>query len=109
MLWNIQAAENLISGDFVEFIKDQDGKLSCKKALALASISAIAARDIGEGEILSFDKNGDTKDLTTPQKQSSAGETGHFEGRNFDSLFWRCRSRSSAVYGSRIVNKKNSH
>jgi len=87
MLWNIQAAENLISGDFVEFIKDQDGKLSCKKALELASISAIAARDIGEGEILSFDTNGDTKDLTTPQKQSSAGETGHFEGRNFDSLF----------------------
>ena len=87
MLWNIKAAENLISGDFVEFIKDQDGKLSCKKALDLASISAIAARDIGEGEILSFDTNGDTKDLTTPQKQSSAGETGHFEGRNFDSLF----------------------
>ena len=87
MLWNIKAAENLISGDFVEFIKDQDGKLSCKKTLQLASISAIAARDIGEGEILSFDTNGDTKDLTTPQKQSSAGETGHFEGRNFDSLF----------------------
>jgi hypothetical protein len=87
MLWNIQAAENLISGDFVEFIKDQDGKLSCKKALELASISAIAARDIGEGEILSFDTNGDTKDLTTPQKQSSAGETGRFEGRNVDSLF----------------------
>ena len=87
MVWNIKAVESLISGDFVEFIKDQDGKLSCKKALELASISAIAARDIGEGEILSFDTNGDTKDLTTPQKQSSAGETGHFEGRNFDSLF----------------------
>jgi len=87
MLWNIKAAENLISGDFVEFIKDGEGKLSCKKAIDLASISAIAARDIAEGEILSFDTNGDTKDLTTPQKQSSAGETGHFEGRNFDSLF----------------------
>jgi len=48
MLWNIKAAENLISGDFVEFIKDQDGELSCKKALERASISAIAARDIGE-------------------------------------------------------------
>jgi len=68
MLWNIKAAENLISGDFVEFIKDRDGELSCKKALELSSISAIAARDIGEGEILTFDTNGDTKDLTTPQK-----------------------------------------
>jgi hypothetical protein len=53
----------------------------------LSNLQRIAARDIGEGEILSFDTNGDTKDLTTPQKQSSAGETGHFEGRNFDSLF----------------------
>jgi hypothetical protein len=68
MLWNIKAAENLVSGDFVEFIKDQDGELSCKKDLELASISAIAARDIGEGEMLIFDTNGDTKDLTTPQK-----------------------------------------
>ncbi len=98
MLWNIKAAENLISGDFVEFIKDQDGKLSCKKALDLASISAIAARDIGEGEILSFDTNGDTKDLTTPQKQSSAGETGHFEGRNFDSLFGDADQGEPAPY-----------
>ena len=32
MLWNIKAAENLISGDFVEFITDRDGKLSCKKS-----------------------------------------------------------------------------
>ena len=87
MLWNIKAAENLVSGDFVEFITDRDGKLSCKKALELKSISAIAARDIAEGEVLSFDTNGDTKDLTTPQKQSHAGETGHFEGRNFDSFF----------------------
>ena len=66
MLWNIKAAENLISGDFVEFITDRDGKLSCKKALELASISAIA-----EGEMLNFDTNGDTKDLTTPQKATS--------------------------------------
>jgi hypothetical protein len=71
MLWNIKAAENLISGDFVEFITDQDGTLSCKKALELASISAIAARDIAEGETLIFDTNGDTKDLTTPQKATS--------------------------------------
>jgi hypothetical protein len=71
MLWNIKAAENLIAGDFVEFIKDADGKLSCKKALELASISAIAARDIADGEMLSFDTNGDTQDLTTPQKASS--------------------------------------
>ena len=69
MLWNIKAAENLVSGDFVEFITDRDGKLSCKKALELASISAIAARDIAEGEMLTFDTNGDTKDLTTPQRQ----------------------------------------
>jgi hypothetical protein len=71
MLWNIKAAENLISGDFVEFISDRNGKLSCKKALELKSISAIAARDIAEGEILSFDTNGDTEDLTTPQKATS--------------------------------------
>jgi hypothetical protein len=71
MLWNIKAAENLISGDFVEFTKDQDGKLSCKRALELASISAIAARDIAQGEMLSFDTNGDTKDLKTPQKATS--------------------------------------
>ena len=68
MLWNIKAAENLISGDFVEFVNDRDGKLTCKKALELATISAIAARDIAEGEMLTFDTNGDTKDLTTPQK-----------------------------------------
>ena len=37
--------------------------------------------------MLSFDTNGDTKDLTTPQKQSNASETAHFEDRNFDSLF----------------------
>ena len=49
MLWNIKAAENLISGDFGEFIKDGDGNLSCKKALELGSITAIAARDIAEG------------------------------------------------------------
>ena len=87
MLSNIQAAENLISGDFVEFIKDGEGKLSCKKALELESIRAIVARDIAEGEMLSFDTNGDTKDLTTPQKQSNASETAHFEDRNFDSFF----------------------
>src|SRR5580765_7765835 len=87
MLSNIQAAENLISGDFVEFIKDGEGKLSCKKALELGSIRAIVARDIAEGEMLSFDTNGDTKDLTTPQKPSNASETAHFEDRNVDSFF----------------------
>ena len=86
MLSNIEAAENLISGDFVEFIKDGEGKLSCKKALDLESIRAIVARDIAEGEMLSFDTNGDTKDLTTPQKQSSASEHENFQQRNFDSL-----------------------
>jgi hypothetical protein len=35
MLWNIKV-ENLISGDFVEFIKDGDGNLSCKKASLLS-------------------------------------------------------------------------
>jgi SET domain-containing protein len=70
MLWNIKV-ENLISGDFVEFIKDGDGNLSCKKALELGSITAVAARDIAEGELLTFDMNGDTKDLTTPQKATS--------------------------------------
>ena len=70
MLWNIKAAENLIS-DFVEFIKDGDGNLSCKKALELGSITAVAVRDIAESEILTFYTNGDTKDLTTPQKATS--------------------------------------
>jgi len=109
MLSNIQAGENLISGDFVEFIKDGEGKLSCKKALELGSIRAIVARDIAEGEMLSFDTNGDTKDLTTPQKQSNASETAHFEDRNFDFVFWRYRSRSSTLCGNRVVNKTNSH
>ena len=49
MLWNIKA-ENLISA-----IKDGDGNLSCKKALELGSITTIAARDIAEGEMLTFD------------------------------------------------------
>jgi hypothetical protein len=71
MLWNIKAAENLVAGDVIEFITDRDGKLSCKQALELASISAIAARDIAEGEMLIFDTNSDTKDLTTPQKATS--------------------------------------
>ncbi len=47
MIWNIKAAENLIAGDFVEFTADWTGTLSCKKALEPASISAIAARDVG--------------------------------------------------------------
>ena len=71
MLWNLKAAENLISGDFVESIKDGDGNLSCKKALELGSITAVAVRDIAEGEILTFYTNGDTKDLTAPQKATS--------------------------------------
>ena len=87
MLSNIEAAEDLISGDFVEFIKDGEGKLSCKKALELESIRAIVARDIAEGEMLSFDTNGDTKDLMTPRKQSNASETPRFEKRQFDSFF----------------------
>ena len=66
-----KSCRNLISGDFVEFIKDEEDKLSCKKALELESISAIAARNIAEGEMLTFDTNGDTEDLTTPQKATS--------------------------------------
>ena len=69
MLWNIKAAENLISGDFVEFIKDGDGNVSCTKALELSSISAIAARDIAADEMLTFDTNGDTKDLTLSKRR----------------------------------------
>ena len=53
-LGNIKAAENLISGDFMGFITDRDGKLSCKEALEPASISAIAVRDIAEGEMLTL-------------------------------------------------------
>jgi hypothetical protein len=68
MLRNIQAIENLNSGDFVEFIPDQKGKLGCKKALELAVITAIAARDISEGEMLTLDTTGDTQDLLTAPK-----------------------------------------
>jgi len=46
-------------------------KLTCKKALELTTISAIAARDTAEGEMLTFDTNGETEDLTTPQKATS--------------------------------------
>ena len=70
MLWNIKAAENLVSGDFVEFITDRDGKLSCKSFRAKVD-QWIAARDIAEGEMLAFDTNGDTEDLMTPQKVTS--------------------------------------
>ena len=82
MLRNIKAAENLTSGDFVQFITDRDGKLSCKKALKLASISAIAARDIAEGEMLTFDTNGDTKDLTT-RKGNLTRANGALRGPEF--------------------------
>ena len=37
--------------------------------------------------MLSFDTNGDTKDLMTPRKQSNASETVRFEKRKFDSFF----------------------
>ena len=73
MLWNIKAGENLISGDFVEFIKDRDGELSCKKASELASISAIAARDIAAVKRSALIRTVIlNKDLATPQRQSSA-------------------------------------
>jgi len=66
MQWNIKASENFISGDFVEFSADRDGKLRCKKALELMAIKAVAARDIAEGETLSFAADDDTQDLSNP-------------------------------------------
>jgi hypothetical protein len=64
MLWEIKAAEDLKTGDFVEFVTDQDGsKLSCKKALKPESITAMAARDVVKSEMLTFDTDNDTKDL----------------------------------------------
>ena len=108
MLSNIRAAENLISGDFVEFIKDGEGKLSCKKALELESIKAIVARDIAEGEMLSFDTNGDTEDLTTPQ--SNLTRVKRPTSRTEILIrFLGYQSRSSTPCGSRVVNKKNCH
>ena len=71
MLWNIKASESLITGEFVEFTADQDGKLSCKKAINLTSINAIAARDIAAGEMLIFVTNDDTKDLMSLQQAIS--------------------------------------
>ena len=63
MLWEIKAAEDLKTGDPVEFVTDQDGKLSCKTALKPGSIAAMAARDIVAGEMLAFNTDHDTKDL----------------------------------------------
>jgi hypothetical protein len=63
MLWEIKAAEDLKTGDFVELVTDQHGKLSCKKALKPELITAMAARDIVAGEMLTFDTDDDTKDL----------------------------------------------
>ena len=64
MRWNIKASENFNSGDFVEFTAEPDGKLGCKKALELTAIEAVAARDIAEGEMLTFAADDDTQDLT---------------------------------------------
>jgi hypothetical protein len=44
-------------------VTDQHGKLSCKKALKPESITAMAARDIVEDEMLTFDTGDDTTDL----------------------------------------------
>ena len=63
MLWKIKATEDLSSGDFVEFVTDINGKLSCKEAIKPESITAVTARNIVEGEMLSFDTKRDTKDL----------------------------------------------
>lgn len=71
MRWNIKASENFISGDFVEFKANPDGKLSCKKALELMSIKAVAARDIAEGELLTFATDSDTNDLVRPPLEVS--------------------------------------
>ena len=63
MLWKIKAIEDLSAGDFVEFITDAHGKLSCKKAVKPESITAMAARDIVQSEMVNFDTERDTKDL----------------------------------------------
>ncbi len=63
MLWEIEAAEDLKTGDFVEFVTDQHGKLSCKKALKPELITAMAARNVVKDEMLIFDTDHDTKDL----------------------------------------------
>ena len=63
MLWNIKAAEDLRSGDFVEFIADLDGALCCKKTSNPESIAAMAARDIVKGETVIFDTADNTADL----------------------------------------------
>jgi hypothetical protein len=68
MLWEIEAVENLKSGDFVEFVGDlKSGNLCCKKAVKPESIAAIAARNIVRGEVLTYDTEGDNKDLVRLQ------------------------------------------
>ena len=64
MLWEIEAAENLRSGDFVEFIGDvKTGNLCCRKALKAESIAAMAARNIAKAQVPTYDTAEDTKDL----------------------------------------------
>jgi predicted transcriptional regulator len=63
MLWEIHAAEDLKTGDFVEFIADLNGVLSCKKTAHPEAIAAMAARDITKGELLTYDTADDTQDL----------------------------------------------
>ena len=63
MRWEINAAEDLSTGDFVEFIADLNGDLCCKKTAQPEAIAAMAAREIHKGEVLIYDTAGDTKDL----------------------------------------------
>lgn len=63
MLWEINAAEDLKAGDFVEFIADLNGDLCCKKTAQPDAIAAMAARDVTKGELLTYDTANDTKDL----------------------------------------------
>jgi hypothetical protein len=61
--WRVRAVEDLMSGDFIEFAPDEGGRLSCKKALKLEAITAIAARNILKGETVIFNTTDDTVDL----------------------------------------------
>ena len=56
--------------------------------------------------MLSFDTNGDTEDLTTPQKQSNASETAHFEDRNSNSFFGDTPNRGRASYAVAALSIK---
>ena len=63
-----------------------------------------------QAKVGSVDTNGDTEDLTTPQKQSNASETAHFEDRNSVSFFGNTnRGRASYAVAGLSIKRAVTH